>query len=107
MVILETSVFTRAITEIMSDDDYAQLQAARATNPEYGDVIARSGGIRKARWRASGRGKRGGARIIYYWYVAGDQIFMLLAYTKSARDDLTRAQLKQLRALVEQEFGDG
>lgn len=73
--------------------------------PDAGDLIPRSGGLRKIRIAASGRGKRGGARVIYYWIVAKDQIYMLFAYAKNAQDDLSEDQLKTLRALVRQEFG--
>jgi hypothetical protein len=61
--------------------------------------------LRKIRIAASGRGKSGGARVIYYWVAARDQIYMLLAYAKNAQDDLNQDQLKTLRALVRQEFG--
>jgi len=67
MVIIETSVFTRRITELLSDDEYRELQATLVERPKAGPVIPGSGGIRKLRWSASGRGKRGGARVIYYW----------------------------------------
>ena len=73
--------------------------------PGAGDLIPRSGGLRKIRIAASGRGKRGGARVIYYWVVAKEQIYMLLAFAKNAQEDLTEEQLKVLRALVRQEFG--
>ena len=107
MEIIETSVFTRQITELLSDDEYAELQFALVRRPEQGAVIPRSGGIRKIRWSGSGRGKRGGIRVIYYWQVDEHQIFMLLAYAKNTQDDLTPAQLTMLRKLVEQEFKRG
>ena len=59
-------------------------------------------GIRKMRWAGSGRGKRGGLRVIYYWQVADDQIWLLLAYPKNERDDLSHDEVKQLKRLVEQ-----
>ncbi len=105
MVFLETPVFTRQIRELVEDDQYRKLQEALVARPDAGDLIPRSGGLRKIRIAASGRGKRGGARVIYYWVVAKDQIYMLLAYAKNAQDDLSEDQLKTLRALVRQEFG--
>jgi hypothetical protein len=60
--------------------------------------------LRKIRMAVAGRGKRGGARIIYYWVTSKSQIYMLLAYAKNERDDVTEAQLKALRDLVRQEF---
>lgn len=67
-------------------------------------IIPHSGGLRKVRWSMSGRGKRGGVRVIYYWVVAEDQILMLFMYPKNEKDDLTPAQLKVLREIVEKEF---
>jgi hypothetical protein len=107
MEIIETSVFTRQITELISDDEYAELQFALIQRPEQGNVIPQSGGIRKMRWAGSSRGKRGGIRVIYYWQVSEHQIFMLLAYPKNAQDNLSPAQLKILRTLVNQEFSNG
>jgi len=107
MVIFETSAFTRQITALMNDEDYAEFQSDLADRPDLGARIPGSGGIRKVRVAAKGHGKRGGARVIYYWAVSDSQIFMLLAYAKNKQADLTRDQLKTLKILVEQEFGDG
>ncbi len=74
-------------------------------NPEAGALIPRSGGLRKIRFELPGRGKRGGARVIYYWVTASSRIYLLLAYAKNEQDDLTEEQSKTLRALVRQEFG--
>ena len=63
---IETKLFTRLVGEYMSDEEYLQLQAALAENPEAGAVIPESGGIRKLRWGLPGRDKRGGLRVIYY-----------------------------------------
>ncbi len=90
---------------MVEEDQYRQLQETLVARPDAGDLIPRSGGLRKIRIAASGRGKRGGARVIYYWVVAKNQIYMLLAYAKNAQDDLSEDQLKTLRALVRQEFG--
>jgi len=68
--------------------------------PGSGKIIQGSGGIRKVRWSASGRGKRGGERIIYYWAARRSQIFRLYAYAKNERDDLTKVQLLTLRKAV-------
>jgi hypothetical protein len=104
MIILETSVFTRRVTELLSDDEYRELQGVLVNQPDSGAVIPCGGGIRKMRWSASGRGKRGGARIIYYWAVAQDRILMLFIYAKNERDDLTPEQLKTLKKIVEKEY---
>ena len=104
MVIIETSIFTRRITELLSDDEYRELQATLVERPKSGPVIPGSGGIRKLRWSASGRGKRGGARVIYYWAAEQDHLLMLFIYAKNESDDLTREQIKTLRNIVEREY---
>ncbi len=102
MVFIETPVFTRTIRRVMTGEDYRQLQSALVVRPEIGDVIPGSGGLRKLRWKISGRGKRGGARVIYYWAVAPNEIYLLLAYVKADQEDLTREQLSLLRQIVEE-----
>jgi len=104
MVIVETSVFTRQIVSLLTDDEYHKLQVVLANRPSVGDIIKNSGGLRKVRWAIAGRGKRGGLRVIYYWAVAQERLLMLLAYPKNVRDDLTPEQLKVLRILVESEY---
>ncbi len=80
------------------------LQWALMTAPESGDLIRGSGGLRKLRCAGSGRGKRGGLRVIYYWHVPGSTILFLLAYPKNAQGNLTPAQLKFLKSIIETEF---
>jgi len=67
-------------------------------------VIPRGGGLRKMRWALAGRGKSGGARVIYHWFVAEAVIYLLLIYSKNEQEDLTPDQLKLLRRTVEAEF---
>jgi mRNA-degrading endonuclease RelE of RelBE toxin-antitoxin system len=98
VVFIETPVFTRRVQEYLDDDDYGELQVFLTEHPDAGKIIRHSGGIRKVRWAGSGRGKRGGLRVIYYWWVAKDRISLLMVYPKSERDDLTADQLKQLRS---------
>ncbi|MEZ4861043.1 MAG: hypothetical protein R3C14_07050 [Caldilineaceae bacterium] len=104
MVITETSVLTRQVRTLLSDEEYRPLQVELVRHPEMGSVIPGSGGLRKVRWSMPGRGKRGGARIIYYWVVTQDQLLMLLMYPKNVRDDLTPVQVKMLRQIVEAEY---
>jgi hypothetical protein len=104
MQFIETSIFTRQVTALLSDDEYGQLQSALAAHPEMGAIIPQSGGLRKVRWSVIGRGKRGGVRAIYYWVVAEDQILMLYMYPKNEKDNLTTQQLKVLREVVRKEF---
>jgi mRNA-degrading endonuclease RelE of RelBE toxin-antitoxin system len=104
MVIVETTVFTRRVEELLPDEEYQLLQAALVARPELGKVIPRSGGLRKLRWAPVGRGKRGGVRVIYYWAAKLSQILMLYLFAKNERDDLSAAQLKKLRQIVEEEY---
>jgi hypothetical protein len=104
MEIIETSLFTRKIQGLLTDDEYRQLQLALMLYPTIGDLIQDSGGLRKLRWSARGRGKRGGIRVIYYWAVKPDQVLLLYAYAKNEQDDLTPEQLKILRKIIEQEY---
>ncbi len=103
-VFKETSFFTHQITELLADDELNALQWALMGEPEKGDLIRGSGGLRKLRWAGSGRGKRGGLRVIYYWHVPGSIILLLLAYPKNEQDSLTASQLKFLKSIIETEF---
>jgi mRNA-degrading endonuclease RelE of RelBE toxin-antitoxin system len=104
MQIIETSIFTRRVVELLSDDDYRELQSMLVIRPDAGPVIPGSGGLRKLRWAASGRGKRGGARIIYYWFTSQEKLLMLYIYPKNEQDNLTPDQLKALKKIVEREY---
>jgi hypothetical protein len=104
MVIIETSIFTRQVQGFLTDDEYHQLQVALVQRPDLGPIIPGSGGLRKVRWPARGQGKRGGVRVIYFWAVAQEQLLMLLMYAKSERGDLSPAQLRVLRKIVEEEY---
>ena len=104
MTIIETPIFTRLLKPSLSDDDYRELQNLLISRPEAGNVMRGSGGIRKLRWAGSGRGKRGGVRVIYYWFSQKETILMLFIYPKKKQDDLTSEQLKTLKAIVVREF---
>lgn len=102
MEFIETPTFTRLLADLLTDDEYAVLQGALIENPERGDVIQGGGGIRKLRYGLSGRGKRGGVRVIYYWQREDGQIYMLLIYPKSKKDTLTDKETAVLRHLVKE-----
>ena len=89
MVFVETPIFTADVQALLSDEDYAALQRHLVSQPDVGDVIAGTVGLRKVRWTTVGRGKRGGTRVIYYHVVAQAQIRMILIYRKGIKDDLT------------------
>ena len=107
MVFVEFPNFTKHVAGLLDDEDYRRLQAALIANPDLGDLIRGTGGLRKVRWSAKGRGKRGGVRVIYYWIARRDQVLLLVIYPKSARDDLTADERKLLAKLVERELADG
>jgi hypothetical protein len=98
----ETAWFTRHVLKYLGDESYAQLQSYLLRHPGAGDLIQAGGGIRKVRWTAAGKGKRGGTRVIYYLASARGVFFMLDIYAKSEKEDLTPDELKGLRKLVEE-----
>ena len=100
MELIETPIFTKKIMDIFSDDEYREMQWSLAINPEAGPVIPGGGGLRKLRWRASGRGKSGGVRIIYYVYARDQKIYLLYPYKKSEQADLTHKQLGILKEYI-------
>lgn len=102
----ETHLFTRQITSLLTDEEYAQLQGVIVISPDAGDVIPGTAGLRKLRWshRRRGKGKRSGLRVIYYWVVADSLVYMLTAFSKGERDDLTAEQKRVMMALVAEEF---
>src|SRR4051812_10745392 len=102
--LIETPTFTRLAKASFSDEEYRALQLELARNPQTGDVIPGSGGIRKLRWAAGGRGKSGGFRIIYYWAAAMHTILMLYMYPKNVTDDLSKAQIHSLAKIVKEEY---
>lgn len=101
MIFIETSLFTTRIVKLMDDDDYRELQKHLGEHPDSGAVIVGSGGVRKIRWSGSGRGKRGGSRLIYYWNY-GDKILMLYAYLKNEREDLSPEQVALMREIAKE-----
>lgn len=101
---VETPVFSSQLYGLLSDDGYRALQLALALRPEQGVLIPGSGGLRKLRWTHRGKGKRGGLRVIYYWDVAEDAIYLLFLYPKNQQEDLTPDQLRRLKRIVEEDL---
>jgi hypothetical protein len=93
----ETKLFTRLVHNYFTDDEYAALQNSIVANPEAGDVIRGSGGVRKLPWGVAGRGKRGGVRVIYYLRLQQGQVWMLTLYAKNEADNIPSAVLKKIK----------
>jgi mRNA-degrading endonuclease RelE of RelBE toxin-antitoxin system len=104
MLFVETRVFTDLVRKSLDDDDYRALQTTLLLRPEQGPVIPGSSGLRKIRWSAEGRGKRGGLRVIYFWHKASSTCYMLFLYRKNEQGDLTATQTHALARLVRKEF---
>ena len=102
MVFIETPTFSRLIATLLDDDEYSKLQEELLKRPDAGDLIKDGGGIRKFRWKRAGTGKSGGIRVIYYWITEDDQLLMLVAYPKNAKDNLTDKETAILRKLVKE-----
>ena len=100
MIFVELNAFAAFRERIWSSEEFGELQEFLALAPATGALIPGSGGLRKVRWLAQQRGKRGGARVIYYWDAGTDCIYLLYGYTKSSRDDLTKRQLQTFRTLL-------
>jgi len=97
----EHPVFTRRITELLSDEEYRKFQSALAANPDAGDVIPGMGGLRKIRMALPGGGKRGGARVLYLLFVRAETVFLLYVFTKGEFADLPPDKRRVIRKLVE------
>src|ERR1700737_2586983 len=98
---IETKLFTRLVQEYLTDDEYRELQAHLIEEPEAGDVIPGSGGVRKLRWRAPGRGKRGGYRVIYYAKIERGVIWMLTMFPKNVKESIPAHVLRKIRQEIE------
>ena len=106
MIFVELTPFVAFRKEYWTDEDLRAMQNVLLATPDAGDLIRGGAGLRKLRWTAQGRGKRGGARVIYYWHVPGDRIYLIYGYVKSRSEDLTAHQRKVLRELMK-DIDDG
>lgn len=96
MIFIETSLFTKLLPQYLSEDEYLGLQTFLLKNPDTGKIIVGTGGVRKIRWGVSGKGKRGGVRIIYFWKTQADEIWLLTMNTKSERETIASHILKKI-----------
>ncbi len=100
MVFVELTPFAGFREEYWTDEDLRALQRYLLVSPEAGDLIRGGAGLRKLRWSVPGRGKRGGARVIYYWHVSRHHVYLIYGYVKSKREDLTPQQIRVLAGLM-------
>jgi hypothetical protein len=106
MEFLEAPAFTRYVSGYLTDDEYRELQNRLAAAPEHGDVIPGTGGFRKLRWTdpRRGKGRRGGLRVIYYYFPGEQQIWLITLYDKDEASDLTPKGRQALKSAVEIEL---
>jgi hypothetical protein len=98
---IETKLFTRLIVEYLTDDEYRAIQAHLIEQPNAGTVVPGSGGVRKLRWKAAGRGKGAGYRLVYYAKIERGEIWMLTIYPKNIKANITAHVLRAIRKEVE------
>jgi hypothetical protein len=102
MTFTEHPVFTRRIMELLTDEEYRTFQSELAATPESGDVIPGLGGLRKIRLALPGRGKRGGARVLYLLFLKAETVFLLYVFAKGEFEDLPPDKRKIIRGLVDE-----
>ena len=100
--VVETPTFSRQVDKLFSEKEKRELIDFLAVNPLAGDEILGTGGVRKLRFAASGRGKRGGARVVYYYLDDAMPVYALLAYAKAAKTDLTPKERRAVTAIAAQ-----
>ncbi|HEX3584482.1 MAG TPA: toxin [Candidatus Angelobacter sp.] len=106
MEFFEAPPFTRYLRDYLADEEYRSLQHLLAQNPELGNMMPGTGGFRKLRWadQRRGKGRRGGLRIIYYYFSREQQIWLMTLYGKNEADDLTAAEKSALRDSIADEL---
>ncbi len=107
MTFIERPLFTELIADLVDDTQYAAFQKELLLHPEKGDVMRHSDGLRKARLRLPGRGKSGGARVVYLYLGRHETIVLFYVYTKAKSENLTAHHLKRLRnaaTIIKEEF---
>ncbi len=100
MTVVETDRFLKDARHLMQGSDQARLVVFVATNPEAGELVPGTGGVRKLRWALQGRGKRGGARVIYYFHNERIPVFLLAAYGKNEKANLSQAERNAIARLI-------
>jgi len=100
MTVAETPSFIREAGVLMTQSEHDELVLYVAANPESGAIMPDTGGVRKLRWAAKGKGRRGGIRVIYYYYSDLIPLFLLNVYAKSEKDNLSRTERNEMKKLI-------
>ena len=100
MAVVETERFLKDVERMMSESERAELVAYMGANPEVGEIMPGTGGVRKIRWALPEKGKRGGARVIYYYHSERLPVFLLAAYAKNEKANLSNAERNAMQRLV-------
>jgi hypothetical protein len=100
MTVVETPFFIRKAEALLDEEQRLDLVAFLGANPEAGDIVKEAGGVRKLRWAAQGRGRRGGVRVIYYFHGEAHPLFLLTVYAKNQKANLTRAERNEFKTLT-------
>jgi mRNA-degrading endonuclease RelE of RelBE toxin-antitoxin system len=101
ITVIETQQFIKKASHLMTAAERAELIDLVANDPEGGDIIPRTGGVRKLRVQAKGRGKSGGYRVIYYFYNENNPVLLFTVYGKNERSDLTRKEENELYTIIQ------
>ena len=100
MTVVETPFFLRKASALLAEEERSELIVFLGMNPEAGAVVPDAGGVRKVRWAAQGRGKRGGVRVVYYFHSETFPLFLLTVYAKNQKANLTKAERQEFKKLV-------
>ncbi|MDT8377171.1 MAG: DNA-binding protein [Mariprofundaceae bacterium] len=103
LTVAETETFTRLVGDYWSEPERLEFIEHIASHPELGDVVPGSGGVRKIRWHAKGKGKRGGVRVIYYNMLSVGTIWLLLIYGKNEQENIPVNILRKIKEELENE----
>jgi hypothetical protein len=100
MTVVETPGFLRDAAVALTDEERTEVMSFLEANPQAGDIMPETGGGRKLRWRAQGRGKRSGVRVIYYYHNESLPLFLLNVFAKNEKANLTKAERNEMKTLL-------